>query len=323
MKAIRVHGYGGPEVLQYEEEPESRPQAGEVVVRIEAVGLNYIDVYHRTGLYKLGPFPFTPGVEAAGVVAELGQGVTLVRQGDRVAFAGPSGAYAERLAVPADRLVVLPDAVSTRSGAALMLQGLTAHYLAVTTFPLGPQHTCLVHAAAGGVGLLLCQVAKRRGARVIGTVSTQAKAQLAREAGADDVILYREQDFALEARRLTAGRGVDVVYDGVGRATFDGSLASLAPRGMLALFGQSSGSVPPFDPSQLAAKGSLFLTRPALAHYVATREELLVRAGEILGWVANGRLKVRIDREYSLAEAAAAHRALESRETTGKVLLIP
>jgi NADPH2:quinone reductase len=323
MKAIRIHATGGPEVLRYEDAGDPTPKEGEALVALEAVGVNYIDVYHRTGLYTLAPPPFTPGVEGAGTVETVGPGVTGVRPGDRVAFAGPAGAYAQRVAVSAERLVPVPARVSLKQAAAAMLQGMTAHYLALTTCPLRAGRTCLVHAAAGGVGLLLCQIAHRQGARVIATVSTEAKALLAREAGADEVILYTREDFEAETRRLTSGRGVEVVYDGVGHATFAKSLACLAPRGLLVLFGQASGPVPPFDPAVLSQKGSLFLTRPTLLHYVATRDELLERAGDVLGWIADGRLKLRIDREYPLAEAAAAHRALEGRETTGKLLLIP
>jgi NADPH2:quinone reductase len=257
------------------------------------------------------------------VVTALGPGVSEVAVGDRVAYSGVFGAYAEAAAVPASKLVKLPEGVTTRQGAAAMLQGMTAHYLAVSTYPLKPGDTCLVHAAAGGVGQLLCQIAKLRGARVLATVSTEEKARLAREAGADEVILYTEIDFAAEVKRLTEGRGVQVVYDGVGRTTFEKSLDSLAPRGLMALFGQSSGTVPPVEPAILNAKGSLYLTRPSLPHYTATREELLARAGDVLGWIAEGRLRVQVGAEYPLAEAAEAHRALEGRRTVGKVLLIP
>jgi NADPH2:quinone reductase len=323
MKAIRIHATGGPDVLRPEEIPDPEPKPGEALVALEAAGVNYIDVYHRTGLYSLGALPLTLGLEGAGTVVSLGSGVTDLKPGDRVAFAGPPGGYAQRVAAPADRLVPVPAGVSLRAAAAAMLQGMTAHYLALTTYPLRPGDTCLIHAAAGGVGLLLCQVARRQGARVIATVSNEAKALLAREAGADEVILYTRDDFESETRRLTSGRGVAVVYDGVGRATFAKSLACLAPRGMLVLFGQASGPVPPFDPAVLSQKGSLFLTRPTLFHYVASRENLLARAGDVLGWIADGRLKLRIDREYPLSAAADAHRALEARETSGKLLLIP
>jgi len=323
MKAIRVHSLGGPEVLTFEEVPDPSPGEGQALVRVEAAGLNYIDVYFRTGLYKSPAMPFIPGQEAAGVVEAVGLGVTEVAVGDRVAYAGVQGAYAERAVVPAARLVRLPDGVSTRQGAAAMLQGMTAHYLAVSTYPLKPGDVCLVHAAAGGAGQLLCQIAKLRGARVFGTVSTEEKAEIARAAGADEVILYSQVDFSAEAKRLNGGQGVQVIYDGVGRATFDQGLNTLAPRGMMVLYGQASGPVPPFDPSLLNQKGSLYLTRPSMGHYVATREELTWRAGEVLDWIAEGKLRLSIDREVPLERAADAHRALEGRETTGKVLLVP
>ena len=323
MKAIRIHSLGGPEVLRYEEVPDPEPGPGQALVRIEAAGLNFIDVYFRTGLYKGPALPFVLGQEAAGTVAAVGPGVTDLAVGDRVAYTGVHGAYAELAAVPAARLVKLPDGVSTRQGAAAMLQGMTAHYLACSTYPLKPGDACLVHAAAGGVGQLLCQIAKLRGARVFGTTSTEEKARLAREAGADEVILYTQQDFAAEAKRLTGGRGVQVVYDGVGKTTFDKSLDSLAPRGMMVLFGASSGPPPPFDPSILNTKGSLYLTRPSLTHYIAAREELMQRASDVLGWIAEGKLRLSIGLELPLADAAEAHRALEGRKTTGKVLLVP
>lgn len=323
MKAIRVHTHGGPEVLQLEDVSDPVPGEGQAVVRLEAAGLNFIDVYFRTGLYKPASLPFTPGQEAAGVVAAVGPGVTTVAVGDRVAYTGVQGAYAGQAAVPAARLVKLPEGVSARQGAAAMLQGMTAQYLATSTYPLGPKDTCLVHAAAGGVGQLLCQIAKLRGARVLGTASTPEKIQLAREAGADEVIPYTEVDFAAEVKRLTHGQGVQVVYDGVGNATFEKSLDSLALRGTMVLFGQSSGKVPPLDPTLLNTKGSLFLTRPSLHHYIHTREELVERSTDVLGWIAAGKLRLRIDREMPLSEAAEAHRALEGRETKGKVLLIP
>jgi NADPH2:quinone reductase len=293
-----------------------------VLVQVEAAGLNFIEVYQRTGRYKVA-LPFTPGSEAGGRVVEIGAGVSKVKVGDQVASQSFSGSYAEYALAPAERLVVLPSGVSARLGAAVMLQGMTAHYLACSTFPLSPQHTCLVHAAAGGLGLLLCQIARRRGARVIGTVSTEQKAALARQAGADEVILYTQQDFATEVKRLTGGAGVHVVYDSVGRTTFAKSLDSLAPRGMLVLYGQSSGPVEPVDPQILSQKGSLFLTRPTIAHYVAEKAEFLERASAVLGWVADGSLKVRIGHEFPLAAAAEAHTELEARRTTGKVLLIP
>ncbi len=322
MKAIRVHAPGGPEALRYEDVPQPTPGAGQLLVKVEATGVNFIDVYQRTGHYKV-ELPFTLGQEAAGVVTAVGSGVTGVTVGARVAYAAVLGAYAEYATVPADRVVVLPDGVSSTQGAAVMLQGMTAHYLASTTYPLEPGDGCLVHAAAGGVGLLLCQIAKLRGARVIGTVSTREKAELARAAGADEVMLYTEQDFEAEVKRLTNGAGLQVIYDSVGKTTFEKGLNCLAPRGMMVLYGQSSGPVGPLDPQVLSQKGSLFLTRPTLVHYIATRAELVARAGELLGWIKQGTLKVRIGRELPLAQAAEAHRLLEGRKTTGKVLLIP
>jgi NADPH2:quinone reductase len=322
MKAIRVEEYGGPERLVYREVDKPEPKAGEALVRIEAIGVNFIDVYHRTGLYPLA-LPFTPGSEASGTVEAVGDDVNEIQVGDRVAYAMSLGAYAEYAAVPAARLVKIAEGVDAESAAAAMLQGTTAHYLVTSTYALKRVDTALVHAAAGGVGLLLIQMAKRIGARVFGTVSTEEKAQLAREAGADKVIIYTEQDFQEEIKRLTEGKGVEVVYDSVGKTTFMKSLESLAPRGLLALFGQSSGVVPPFDPALLAQKGSLFLTRPSLAHYTATREELLWRAGEVFKWIGAGHLKLRIGKRFPLAEASEAHRQLEGRATTGKVLLIP
>jgi len=322
MRAIRVHGYGGPEVLTWEEQATPSPEAGQALVRLEAVGVNYIDIYHRTGLYK-NPLPFTLGLEGAGVVEGVGAGVSEVRVGDRVAYQGVQGSYATHALVPAARLVVLPAGLDARTGAAAMLQGMTAHYLVHATYPLKPGETALLHAAAGGVGLLLIQMAKRRGTRVLGTVSTPEKARLAKEAGADEVIQYTTQDFETEVKRLTGGRGVQVVYDSVGKTTFEKSLNVLAPRGTLVLFGQASGPVPPVDLGILAGKGSLYVTRPTLGHYVATREELLRRAGDVLGWVQAGELTLRIEHTFPLARAAEAHRALEGRRTTGKVLLIP
>lgn len=323
MKAIRVHSVGGPEVLKLEEVPDPQPGEGQAVVRVEAAGVNYVDVYFRTGLYKMPALPFILGQEAAGTVAAVGPGVTQVAVGDRVAYTGVQGTYAELAVAPAARLVKIPDGLSTHQAAAAMLQGITAHYLATSTYPLKPGDVCIVHAAAGGVGQLLCQIAKLRGARVFGTVSTEEKARIAREAGADEVILYSQQDFSAEAKRLNGGKGVQVIYDGVGRATFEKGLDTLAPRGLMALFGQASGPVPPFDPSVLNQKGSLYLTRPSMGHYIADRDELMWRAGEVLGWIAAGKLRLSIDRELPLADAADAHRALEGRETTGKVLLIP
>lgn len=323
MQAIRVHAPGGPEAFTYEDVPDPRPRPGEALVAIEAAGVNFIETYFRTGVYKPAALPFIPGSEAAGTVVEIGEGVTDVKVGDRVATVNAQGSYAERACVPAVRLVVLPAGVTPRQGAAAMLQGMTAHYLATSTFVLRSGDTCLVHAAAGGVGLLLCQIAKQRGARVIGTVSTEEKAALAKEAGADEVILYTKTDFVAEVKRLTEGRGVDVVYDSVGQSTFEKGLDAVRPRGLSVLFGQSSGRVQSFDPQLLNQKGSLYVTRPTLAHYVATREELLSRSGDVLTWIREGSLAVRIDREIPLANAAEAHRLLEGRKTTGKVLLVP
>ncbi len=322
MKAIRVHEFGPAEVMRLEDVPVPEPGDGEALVKLAAIGLNFIDHYQRSGLYKM-QLPFTPGNEGAGVVEAVGRGVTAVAVGDRVAFASVLGSYAEYVVAPADKLVKLPEAVSFTTGAATMLQGMTAHYLTHSTYPLQPGDTCLVHAAAGGVGLLLIQMAKRRQATVIGTVGSREKAELARAHGIDHVILYREQDFEAEVKRLTGGKGVAVVYDSVGRDTFDKSLNCLAPRGYMVLFGQSSGPVPPVDPLILNAKGSLFLTRPSLVHYTRTREELLSRANDVLGWVAAGQLKVRVGQQFPLAEAVAAHKAQEGRQTTGKTVLIP
>jgi len=322
MKAIQVQQVGGPEVLQLGEVTDPRPGPGEALVRVEAAGLNFIEIYQRKGLYPV-PLPFTPGTEGSGRVLEIGEGVSAVKPGDRVAAVNLMGSYAELTRAPAERLVVLPEWIDGRTGAALMLQGLTAHYLTTSTYQLSQGTWCLVHAAAGGVGLLLCQMARLRGARTIGTVSTEGKAALALQAGAEEVVLYSKQDFVAEVRRITGGRGVRVVYDSVGKSTFDGSLNCLSARGMLVLFGQSSGPVPPVDPQVLNSKGSLFLTRPAVAHYVATREELLARAKDLFDWVRDRSIRVRVDRTFQLADAAAAHRALESRETKGKVLLIP
>lgn len=322
MKAIVIESYGGPEVLAYRDVDKPTPKPNEALVKIEATGINFIDVYHRTGLYPI-PLPFIPGSEAAGSIEAVGADVKEFQPGDRVAYAMSLGAYAEYSAVPAAKLVRIPDAIDTESAAAAMLQGMTAHYLVTSTYPLKRGDTALVHAAAGGVGLLLIQMARRIGARVFGTVSTEEKARLARATGAHEVIIYTAQDFQEEIRRLTDGKGVQVVYDSVGKTTFMKSLESLAPRGLLALFGQSSGPVGPFDPALLAQKGSLFLTRPSLAQYSATREELSWRAGDVLSWVSAGELKLRIGHRFKLAQAADAHRELEGRKTTGKVLLIP
>jgi NADPH2:quinone reductase len=321
MRAIRVGRFGGGDALEWAECPAPAAGPGQAVVRVEAAGVNFIDVYHRTGLYP-NALPFTPGLEGAGVVVEVASGVTSLKPGDRVAWATQLGSYAEQVAVPADRLVKVPTGMDTRTAAAVMLQGMTAHYLVDGVVQLRAGDSCLVHAAAGGVGLLLVQLAKQRGARVLATVSSPEKAALARRAGADEVILYTTEDFVAETKRLTGGRGVTVVYDSVGLHTFEKGLDCLAPRGMMALFGQSSGVVPPFSPGILAQKGSLFLTRPTLFHYIADRASLEWRAGEVLGAVASGQLTVRIGASFPLAEAAAAHAALEGRKTTGKVILL-
>jgi NADPH2:quinone reductase len=323
MKAIVVKEHGGPEVLSYEDVPVPEPGPGEARVRLAAAGVNFIDIYQRTGLYPIEP-PFILGQEGAGEVDAVGEGVEDLSVGDHAAFAGVMGAYAEYVVAPAEKLVpVNVTLVEARLAAAAMLQGMTAHYLTHSTFPLEEGQTALVHAAAGGVGLLLCQMAKMRGATVIGTAGNEEKAQLARDAGADEVIVYTEQDFVEETRRITGGEGVHVVYDSVGKDTFDGSLDCLRPRGYMVLFGSSSGPVPPFDPQILNQKGGLFLTRPSLAHYTATREELLWRAESVLSWIGNNALEVRIGNTYPLSEAAQAHRDLEGRKTTGKLILIP
>jgi NADPH2:quinone reductase len=322
MKAIRVANPGGPEVMKVADVPDLVPAPGQAVIKVEAAGVNFIDVYQRSGQYKV-PRPFTLGQEAAGVVTAVAPDVKTVQPGDRVAYCSVLGAYAEQAAVAADRLVPLPEGVTTKQAAGLMLQGMTAHYLTTSTYPLKAGDTCLVHAAAGGTGLLLCQIAKLRGARVIGTVSTEDKAKLARDAGADEVILYEDQDFEVATKRITGATGVQVIYDSVGKTTFDKGFNVLARRGMMVLFGQSSGAVTPFDPQLLNQKGSLFLTRPTLAHYIATREELLSRANELFGWVVGRKVNVRIGLELPLSQAAEAHRQLESRATTGKVLLLP
>jgi NADPH2:quinone reductase len=321
MKAIRVHEFGGPEVLRYDDLPLPEPGAGEARVKLAAIGVNFIDIYHRKGQYP-GKLPLTLGQEGAGVVDTVGANVTNLNVGDRVAYASVQGAYAEYANVPVGRLVPVPDSVALDLAAAVMLQGMTAHYLTHSTFPLKRGDTALVHAAAGGVGQLLVQLAKRCGARVIGTASA-AKLNLARAAGADEVIAYNEEDFEAAIKQLTDGNGVDVVYDSVGKTTFDKSLNCLRKRGYMVLFGQSSGPVPPLDPQILNGKGSLFLTRPTLAHYTTTREELLGRANDLFGWIAASELKVTIDKTFLLAQAAEAHRYLESRQTKGKVLLVP
>lgn len=322
MHAIVIHETGGPEVLRFEEVPTREPGPGEARVAVEACGVNFIDIYYRSGLYP-AQLPLIAGQEGAGTVEAVGPGVVDVAVGDRVAWNGQLGSYATHVVVPVTLLVPIPDGVSTRDAATALLQGMTAHYLSHSTYPLTPGDTCLIHAAAGGVGLLLCQMAKRRGARVLATVSTTAKAELARGAGADEVILYTSEDFVAAAKRLTDGRGVDVVYDGVGKDTFDQSLRALRPRGYLVLFGTASGPVPPVAPQTLNAGGSLYLTRPSVTHYTADRAELLERADDVLRWVGDGTLKLRIGAEYPLAEAQQAQRDLAGRTTTGKLLLIP
>ncbi len=323
MKAIRVNEHGGPEALGYESVEAPEPGSGQARVRLAASGVNFIDVYMRSGVYPGNP-PFTLGLEGAGEVEAVGEGVEEVSVGDHVAWAGVPGSYAEAVVAPADKLVPFNvTMVEARVAAAVMLQGMTAHYLTHSTFPLEEGQTALVHAAAGGVGLLLCQMAKMRGARVIGTAGTEEKAALAKEAGADEVILYREQDFTGETNRITGGEGVDVVYDSVGKDTFDGGLDCLKTRGYMVLFGGSSGQVPPLDPQVLNQKGGLYLTRPALAQYTRTREESLWRAESLFSWIGQGNLDVRIGGSYALEDAAQAHRALEARKTTGKLILIP
>jgi len=322
MKAIQVSQTGGPEVLVSTDVPAPKPKPDEALVQIKAAGVNFIDVYFREGRYP-APVPFIDGQEGAGVVTEIGSDVSSVKLGDRVAYTGSLGSYAEYAAVPAQRLVKIPDELSFEQAAAAMLQGMTAHYLTHSTYKLQAGETALVHAAAGGVGLLLVQMAKKIGARVIGTAGTREKAELAREAGADECIIYTETDFETETKRFTDGKGVHVVYDGVGKATFDKDLNVLLPRGFLVLFGGSSGAVPPFDLIKLSHKGSLYITRPTLANYIAKRDQLEWRANDVLGWIVAGELKIRIHKTYPLAEAAQAHRDLEGRKTTGKLLLIP
>jgi len=322
MKAIRIHNHGGPEVLAYEDVPVPEPRAGEARVKIEASGVNFIDIYHRIGLYPMNR-PCILGSEGAGIVDALGEGVSEVKPGDRVAYAMIPGSYAEYAVVPAVKLVPVPDDIDAKSAAGIMLQGMTAHYLTHSTYPLQKGDTALVHAAAGGVGLLLVQVAKLLGAKVIGTVSTQAKADLARRAGADEIIEYTQADFLAEVKRITNGQGVHVVYDSVGATTFEKSLDCLRPRGYLVLFGQSSGPVAAFDPAKLAAKGSLFLTRPSLAHYALTRAELLRRATDLFDWMQAGKLNLRIEKSLPLQDAREAQQLLERRKTTGKLILIP
>ena len=322
MLAIQVSQVGGPEVLKLVELPLPTPQPGEAIVQIKAAGVNFIDVYFREGRYP-APLPFVNGQEAAGIVTSVGGEVSNIKPGDRVAYTGVRGSYAEYAAVPTDRLVALPDEVDFENAAAAMLQGMTAHYLSHSTYAIQRGDTVLIHAAAGGVGLLLVQMAKRLGARVIGTAGNSDKAKLAREAGADEVIIYTEQDFESETKRLTNNEGVHVVYDGVGKATFDKDLNILRPRGYLVLFGGASGAVPPFDLIQLSQKGSLYITRPTLHHYIQTRAELEQRSGDVLKMISAGELKLRIHATYPLAEVQQAHRDLEGRKTSGKLLLIP
>ena len=322
MKAIQVKQVGGPEAMELVELPVPQPKANEAVVKVAASGVNFVDVYFREGRYK-APLPLVPGQEGAGTVTAVGTDVKSVKVGDRVAWAGLLGSCAEYAVVPADRLVPIPAGVTDQQAAAAMLQGMTAHYLLHDTYPLKRGETTLVHAAAGGVGLLLTQMAHNIGARVIATVSTEEKAKLAREAGADDVILYTQADFEAETKRLTDGRGVDVVYDSVGKTTFEKGLNILRPRRMMVLFGGSSGAVAPFDLIALSQKGSLYVTRPSLHHYIASREELLARSSAVFGMITAGKLKLRIEHTYPLAEVQRAHRDLEGRKTTGKVLLIP
>lgn len=322
MKAIQVQKTGGPEALTLVDLPIPKPKANEAVVKIAAIGVNFIDVYFREGRYP-APLPFVDGQEAAGTVSEIGSEVTTVKPGDRVAYTGVIGAYAEYAAVPADRLVHVPDKITDQQAAAAMLQGMTAHYLVNSTYPLKKGETALIHAAAGGVGLLLVQMARNIGAHAIGTVGTEDKAKLAREAGADKAILYTQQDFEVETKRLTENKGVHVVYDGVGKSTFEKGLNVLRPRGYMVLFGGASGAVPPFDPIALSQKGSLFLTRPSLVHYIATRNELEHRSSDVFNMIIAGKLKLRIGHVYKLEEVQQAHRDLEGRKTTGKILLVP
>ncbi len=322
MKAIRIHVFGELDALRYEDVPMPEPGEGQARVKIEATGVNFIDIYQRKGLYK-PPLPFILGQEAAGIVDAIGAGVSDLKIGDRVAYTSVLGSYAEYAVVPAWRLVRVPNAITSQQATAVLLQGMTAHYLATSTYPLKPGDVALIHASAGGTGALLVQIAKQCGVRVIGTAGSEEKARIAKNAGADDVIVYTQTDFETEVKRLTNNQGVNVVYDSVGKDTFDKSLNCLKPRGMMVLFGQSSGPVPPFDPQILNAKGSLFLTRPTLAHYTADRAELVQRAGDLFQWMQSGMLRVQVDSTFTLAQTAQAHRRLESRQAIGKVLLIP
>ncbi len=322
MKAIRISQYGGAEVLSFEDIDVADPGEGQVRITIEAAGVNFIDTYHRTGLYPLN-LPLTLGLEGAGIVNAVGAGVSDLTEGDRVAWKSVEGSYAEQVVADAAEVVKIPSDVATKTAAAVMLQGLTAHYLVNSTYPVREGDTCLIHAAAGGVGLLLVQMAKMRGARVIGTTSTEEKAALARGAGADDIVLYTERDFETEVLSLTDGQGVEVVYDSVAKATYEKSINCLKPRGYMVFFGNASGPVPPIDPLLLSQKGSIYLTRPTLNSYTQTREEYLQRTREVMGWIQDGELDVRIGEEHPLENTAEAHNRLEGRQTTGKVLLIP
>jgi NADPH2:quinone reductase len=322
MQAIRIHQPGGPEVMELEQLPTPTPGEGQAVVKVEAAGVNFIDIYQRSGLYKM-PLPYGMGLEGAGTVTAVGPDVSQVKRGDRVAWTGCPGSYATEALLPAAQLVKMPDKLGFREAGAAMLQGMTAHYLSHSTYPVKAGETCLIHAAAGGVGLLLVQMAKMRGARVLATTGTEEKAALARAAGADEVIIYSQQDFEPEVKRLTDGQGVEVVYDGVGQATFDRSLNCLKPRSMMVLFGAASGPVPLFELQRLAAGGSLYITRPTLVSYLATRAELEQRAGDVLGWIADGKLKLRVEHTYPLDQAGQAHTDLNGRQTTGKLLLLP
>ncbi len=322
MKAIRISQYGGADVLRFEDIDAPEPGDRQVRIAIEAAGVNFIDTYHRTGLYPLD-LPLTLGLEGAGTVNAVGAGVSNLTAGDRVAWKSVAGSYAEQVVANEDDVVKIPSKVATKTAAAVMLQGLTAHYLVNSTYPIREGDTCLIHATAGGVGLLLVQMAKMRGARVIGTTSTEEKAALARGAGADDIILYTEQNFEAEVQRLTDGQGVEVVYDSVAKATWEKSINCLKPRGYMVFFGNASGPVPPIDPLLLSQKGSIYLTRPTLNDYTQTREEYLQRTDEVMGWLQDGVLSVRIGEEHPLENAAEAHTRLEGRQTTGKVLLIP
>jgi NADPH2:quinone reductase len=322
MKGIQINRYGGPEVLEYREVSDPKPGAGELLIKLEAIGVNFIDVYHRTGLYPIA-LPFIPGAEGAGIVEAAGADVQAFRTGDRVGYAMNLGSYAEKVVVPQQKLLKLPEEISSKEAAAILLQGMTVHYLSRSTYTIKSGDFVLIHAAAGGVGLMLVQAAKHFGAFVIGTVSTVEKSKIAKDAGADEIILYTEKDFLEETKRITGGRGVAVVYDSVGKTTFEKSLDCLQPRGLLVSFGQCSGPIGPFNPAILATKGSLFLTRPSLAHYIANRDELNWRSQELFAWVRERIVRIRIDSTYPLANAAEAHRRLESRASTGKILLLP